>query len=217
MIFAPLGCLAAIALFLSIPFILAPFFFNLVSFSFETLGLSPSTAFSLILAMLLGSLINIPLTRRRVALMAPATMRGWFAPPPPAYTGVAINVGGAVIPLLLSVYLATIVPSLWQVGVATGVMAAASKGLARVVPGRGVVLPVFVPPVLSALLALLLAPGFAAPCAYVAGTVGTLVGADLLNLRRLRGFQGMVSIGGAGLFDGIFLVGIVAVLLTALV
>ena len=147
--------------------------------------------------------------------MAPATSRSWFAPVPPRYSGVAINVGGAVIPLCLSVYLATVVPSLWQVAVATGIMAAVSRSVARIVPGRGIVLPVFVPPVLSALLALLLAPGFAAPCAYVAGTVGTLVGADVLNLRRLRGFEGMVSLGGAGLFDGIFLVGIVAVLLTA--
>jgi len=217
MIFAPLGCLAAIALFLSVPFILGLFFFNLVSFSFETLGLSPSAAFSLIIAMLVGSLINIPVTRRRTTHVTPATARSWFAPAPPQYSGVAINVGGAVIPLFLSVYLATIVPSLWQVAVATGLMAVVSKSVARIVPGRGIVLPVFVPPVLSALLALLLAPGFAAPCAYVAGTVGTLVGADVLNLGRLRGFEGMVSIGGAGLFDGIFLVGIVAVLLTALV
>ena len=47
--------------------------------------------------------------------------------------------------------------------------------------------------------------------------MGVLIGADLLNLHRIRRFQGMISIGGAGLFDGIFLVGIVAVFLTALV
>jgi len=85
------------------------------------------------------------------------------------------------------------------------------------VPGRGIVLPMFVPPLLSALLAVLLARDFAAPCAYITGTLGTLVGADLLTLHRLKGFPGMVSIGGAGVFDGIFLVGIVAVFLTALV
>jgi uncharacterized membrane protein len=44
--------------------------------------------------------------------------------------------------------------------------------------------------------------------------VGTLVGADLLNLGRLRGVGAPVaSIGGAGTFDGIFVTGIVAVLL----
>ncbi len=217
MIFAPLGCLAAILLFLSVPFILALFFLNLLTFSFGQLGLSPSTAVMLILAMLVGSLINIPLSRRRVTYTVPTTMRGFFAPPPAQYSGIAINVGGAIIPVSLSLYLATLVPSLWQVGLATAVMAVVSRALARVIPGRGIVLPVFVPPVLSALLALLLAPDFAAACAYVAGTVGTLTGADLLNLHRLKGFPGVVSIGGAGVFDGIFLVGIVAVLLTALV
>jgi uncharacterized membrane protein len=217
MIFAPLGCLAAILLFLSIPFILVMFFLNVLSFSFGELGLSPSTAITLIFAMLIGSLINIPLTRRRDTYRVPSTVRGLFAPPPEQYTRVAINVGGAVIPVCLSVYLVSLMPSLWQVTVATVVMAAVSKALARVVPGRGIVLPMFVPPVLSALLALVLASSFPAPCAYVAGTVGTLVGADLLNAHKLRGFPGVVSIGGAGVFDGIFLVGIVAVLLTALV
>ena len=215
MIFAPLGCLAAILLFLSIPLILVLFFLNLVSFSFGQLGLSPATTMALILAMLAGSLINIPLTRRRVTYSFPATIRGLFAQP--QYSGVALNVGGAVIPIALSIYLVTRMPSVWQVLVATVVMAAVAKALARVVPGRGVVLPVFVPPLVSALLAVLLAPQFAAPCAYVSGTMGTLIGADLLNAHRLRGFPGMLAIGGAGVFDGIFLVGIVAVLLTALV
>jgi len=217
MIFAPLGCLAAVLLVLAVPFILALFFLNLVTFSFGELGLSPSTAVALFMAMLVGSMINIPLARRRIRYTMPSTMRGLFAPPPPQYTGIAINVGGAIIPLCLCVYLATLVPSLWQVGIAIAVMAIVSKVIARVVPGRGIVLPVFVPPILSALLAIVLAPGYAAPCAYIAGTVGTLVGADLLNLNRIKGFAGVVSIGGAGVFDGIFLVGIVAVLLTALV
>ncbi len=217
MIFAPLGCLAALLLFLSIPLLLVIFFLNLLSFSFGALGLSPSTALALILLMLLGSMINIPLTRRRISYTTPSTMRGLFTRPPPQYSGIAINLGGGVIPVCLCVYLLTIVPSFWEIGVATAVMAAVSKSLARPIPGRGIVLPMFIPPILSALLAILLAPGFAAPCAYIAGTTGTLIGADLLNLHRMKGFPGIVSIGGAGLFDGIFLVGIVAVLLTALV
>jgi uncharacterized membrane protein len=50
--------------------------------------------------------------------------------------------------------------------------------------------------------------------AYVAGTIGTLVGADLLNLRRVQDLGApVVSIGGAGTFDGIFVTGILAVLL----
>ncbi|HEV2170401.1 MAG TPA: DUF1614 domain-containing protein, partial [Candidatus Binatus sp.] len=50
--------------------------------------------------------------------------------------------------------------------------------------------------------------------AYISGVLGTLVGADLLNLRNLTDLGAPVaSIGGAGTFDGIFMTGIVAVLL----
>ena len=53
---------------------------------------------------------------------------------------------------------------------------------------------------------------------YIVGTLGTLIGADLTNLRKLQGLGAPVaSIGGAGTFDGIFLTGILAVLLASLV
>ncbi len=217
MIFVPLGCLVAILLFLSIPLILGLFFLNLLSFSFGELGLSPSAAIAVIALMLIGSLVNIPLSRRRVVYERPSGFRGLFSGPQTGYSGVAINLGGAIIPICLCAHLATIVPSLWEIGMATAIMAVVAKAIARPVPGRGIVLPMFVPPILSALLAILLAREFAAPCAYIAGTMGVLIGADLLNLQKIRRFEGMVSIGGAGLFDGIFLVGIVAVFLTALV
>jgi uncharacterized membrane protein len=66
------------------------------------------------------------------------------------------------------------------------------------------------------MVALLLAPrGYAPLVAYFSGTVGVLIGADLLNLPKIVSseFAGVMSIGGAGVYDGIFLVGIVAVLL----
>jgi len=56
---------------------------------------------------------------------------------------------------------------------------------------------------------------FAAPTAYFAGTMGTLIGADILHMDKLRYLRAPVaSIGGAGTFDGIFLAGIGAVLLS---
>jgi hypothetical protein len=94
------------------------------------------------------------------------------------------------------------------------IVAAISKRLARPVPGLGIALPAFIPPILSALMALLLAPAQAPMMAYISGTFGVLIGADLLNLRNLAGLRApVVSIGGAGTFDGIFLTGIIAVLL----
>ena len=53
--------------------------------------------------------------------------------------------------------------------------------------------------------------------AYVSGVLGTLIGADLTNLDRIANLGAPVaSIGGAGIFDGVFLTGIVAVLLARL-
>ena len=88
-----------------------------------------------------------------------------------------------------------------------------TKFLARVIPGKGITLPFFIPPIFSAVFALVLAPEFAAPTAFVGGVLGTLIGADILNLRKARKYGGYLSIGGAGVFDGIFLVGIVSTLL----
>jgi uncharacterized membrane protein len=78
-------------------------------------------------------------------------------------------------------------------------------------------MPVFVPAVTTAIVALLLSREQAAPLAYIGGSQGTLIGADLLNLGNIRGLGAPVaSIGGAGTFDGIFLIGIVAVLIASL-
>lgn len=60
----------------------------------------------------------------------------------------------------------------------------------------------------------LLVPQFAPAIAFVAGVLGPLIGADLLHLREMETLQtGVVSIGGAGTFDGIVLSGMFAALL----
>ena len=64
--------------------------------------------------------------------------------------------------------------------------------------------------------ALLVARTNVAAVAYIGGSLGTLIGADLLNLSKVQGLGApVVSIGGAGTFDGIFLTGIIAVLLAS--
>ena len=83
-------------------------------------------------------------------------------------------------------------------------------------PGVGIAVPMFVPPIVTAVVAVLLARQHAAALAYVSGSLGTLIGADLLNLGAVPGLGAPVaSIGGAGTFDGIFLTGILAVLLAS--
>jgi uncharacterized membrane protein len=98
--------------------------------------------------------------------------------------------------------------------VGTAVVALVMNQLARVVPGVGIAVPMLLPPLLAAAVALILAFRQAPPVAYVAGSMGTLIGADLLNLGRIAEMGApMLSIGGAGTFDGVFLTGILAGLL----
>ena len=81
----------------------------------------------------------------------------------------------------------------------------------------GIITPAFIPPIAAATAALILSPAQPRTIAYVAGVLGTLIGADLLNLRAIPKLGAPVaSIGGAGTFDGIFLSGILAVLLAGL-
>jgi uncharacterized membrane protein len=66
------------------------------------------------------------------------------------------------------------------------------------------------PVVVTAIVAMLLLREDSAPLAYIAGSLGTLIGADLTNLDKVRGLGAPVT------FDGIFLTGILAVLLASL-
>jgi len=213
MIFFPVGCLLfAVFLFL-LPILLMLGFFHVITFGFESLGISPELTFFILLSILLGSSINIPLTKKKKFYKKKKDLLDMFEQPRLKEEGIAINVGGAVIPILLSAYFLTKVP-LYPTIIATVIIIAISNYSATV-SDRGVTLPFFIPPIFSALLAFLLAPEFAAPVAFVAGVLGTLIGADLLHLKEARKL-GMVYIGGAGVFDGIFLVGIMAVILTSL-
>jgi len=132
-------------------------------------------------------------------------------------TTIAVNVGGALIPGILSVYL-YIRNQLWVSGIiGIIVVAAICHWLATPVPGLGIALPVFVPPLTTAAVALVLSRRHAGALAYVSGSLGTLIGADLLNLHQVEGLGAPVaSIGGAGTFDGIFLTGILGVLLASI-
>jgi uncharacterized membrane protein len=132
-------------------------------------------------------------------------------------TVLAVNVGGALIPTLMSTYLVLRYQLWFKAAIAVAVIAAAIHSMATPVHGVGIAVPVFAPVVVTAILAFLLSREFAAPLAYVGGSMGTLIGADLLNLDKITGLGAPVaSIGGAGTFDGIFLTGILAVLLAGL-
>jgi uncharacterized membrane protein len=132
----------------------------------------------------------------------------------PRQTVLAINVGGALVPTLLSLYLLTQALAPLRVVVATAAVTLLTYWWARPVAGVGIVVPMLLPPLSAALAALLLVPQQTPLAAYVAGTMGTLIGADVLHVRQVTKLATPVaSIGGAGTFDGVFLTGIIAVLL----
>ena len=215
MFFLPISFLVFILFLLFLPILFFFWFLNLASFSFQKLGLSPQLAFLLLLLTLFGSGINIPLGRYKTKVIK-KNLFGIFEFSQKEFSGLAINLGGAVIPTGVSLYLLSQSQNFLPIFVALFLMIIISKIFSRVVPWRGIILPAFIPPVFSALFALIFMPQNPAPCAYIAGTLGTLIGADLLNLYKIKKYSGLVSIGGAGVFDGIFLTGIVAVFLTTL-
>ncbi|MCK9606491.1 MAG: DUF1614 domain-containing protein [Methylomonas sp.] len=190
--------------------------------AFTKLGLTPEATLAVLIGTLLGSGINLPIfkikTRNTGHLVTmPGRKPIWelFQPAREAYTIIAINVGGCVIPVGLCVYfisLQLIEPILLCVAIL--MIAGLSYRLSRPVPGLGIAMPLFIAPLASAMLALLLDPAHAAHLAYIGGVIGVLIGADILHLKIIGSLDVPVaSIGGAGTFDGIFLTGIIAALL----
>jgi uncharacterized membrane protein len=191
-----------------------------IGYAFDQIGLDPFVVFVLFSACLVGSYINIPVYRMRnegVMMDQVVAFFGMRFRIPTMHrreTVIAVNVGGAIIPCLLAVYLLAATSSRFQALIGIAVVAVVSKLLARPVPGLGIAVPALIPPIVAAILALILAPAQGPMVAYISGTFGVLIGADLLNLKNLTALRApVVSIGGAGTFDGIFLTGIIAVLL----
>lgn len=117
-------------------------------------------------------------------------------------------------PIGLSIYLLIHHRLFLRAVVAVAIVSFFTHMIARPVPGVGIAMPSLLPPFLAAAVALLLDRQHAAPLAYIAGSLGTLIGADILNLHRLQHLGAPIaSIEGAGTSDGIFLTGIIAVLL----
>jgi uncharacterized membrane protein len=192
-----------------------------VSYAYESLGVSHHAAMWLLFGSLLGSYFNIPIAELRPEEVMSNRVIDFFGvryevPLVSNWPGtsIAVNVGGAVIPILMSIYL-LIKYQLWVKGlVATAIIAVVVHWMASPVAGLGIAVPVFVPVIATAIVAMLMSRQHAAPLAYLGGSLGTLIGADLTNLDKVRGLGAPVaSIGGAGTFDGVFLTGILAVLL----
>lgn len=196
--------------------------FGLMTLSFEKLGLSSDSAMLLLFTSLLGSLLNLPLTSIECQHppQPPEPFQfGLLRGAPEPFTGrtiIAVNVGGCLVPLFFCAYLLRQYNfDLLEVTLGVSAVSAVSYAFSRPIPGLGIGMPIFIAPVTAALIALLLDGGQSAPLAYVCGSMGVLFGADVLRLKDIRAMGVPVAaIGGAGTFDGIFMTGIVAVLLS---
>ena len=196
---------------------------RILSYAYMRLGVGPGVALLLLFGSLVGSYFNVPITVLPGKVVRSGEIVGFFGMryivPPLITPGtvLAVNIGGAVIPTLMSIYL-VLRYRLWaRAAIAVIAIAFIIHTMATPVRGVGIAVPVFVPVVATAIIAFILSREYAAPLAYIGGSVGTLIGADLLNLDKITGLGAPVaSIGGAGTFDGIFLTGILAVLLAGL-
>jgi uncharacterized membrane protein len=196
-----------------------------ITYSYERMGIPGWAALLLLAASLLGSYVNIPLVQypdAKVVALARTTYFGvtYVVPVVRDWPGMvlAVNLGGALIPVGLSVYLVLRRRLLVRAFFCTALVAAAVHFFAHPVPGLGIAVPIYVAPLAAVAAALLASRAQAAPLAYVGGSLGTLIGGDLLNLRHILDLGSpIVSIGGAGTFDGIYVTGILALLLACLI
>jgi uncharacterized membrane protein len=197
--------------------LLAPVLLLLVpAVAFAKMGLSPVAGLVFYLLCLMGSVVNIPVYRERLHSVESEEITELFRHfmginlPLLRERVIALNIGGAVLPVLFSIYLfsiANFTAALIGVAITSGV----SFLVSRPIKGVGIVIPPFIPALAAVISALVFAGENPAPVAYISGVLGILIGADLLRLARMRELDvAFLSIGGAGIFDGIFLVGIVS-------
>jgi len=190
-------------------FIIGLFFYILYTIfysAFREVGFSKLEAAVIVFGSLLGGALNITLF----------TYQNWT---------IAINVGGAVIPILVSIYLLAKQRCTWRALLGIGIVAFFTYNVTWV-SSTGVTSPFplwLIPPAVASVFSLLSCykrPKHAAPVAYISGTLGVLVGADVFHLPDILALPATseitASIGGAAIFDMVFLAGIIAVLIDAL-
>ncbi len=141
---------------------------------------------------------------------------------------VGINMGGALIPIFLSIYLSIKKKIDWRkILIGIIIISIITYLVTYPDPTKGIVakLPLgFVPAIVASIVStILLYKDFkkAAPLAYISGTIGVLIGADVFHLYELL-IQPVNNptnaiIGGANVFDMVFITGIIAVVVDGII
>lgn len=217
----PLTNALILAFFLAVAALFVVLEVGALEYVYARIGVGRRHMLALLMLSLLGSYVNIPIAELPLGERVEDEIIEFFgmsyvvpAIPSAPHTILAINVGGALVPVGVSLYLLAKHRFFLSAVVEVFVVALVTHALAYPVRGVGIAVPIFVPPIVAAASALVLSRKQAPALAYVGGSLGTLIGADLLNLDKVAGLGAPVaSIGGAGTFDGIFMSAVLAVLL----
>ncbi len=228
-IYPPLAGPAILLFFILV--MLMTFMFPFIAIAaFRSTGIPGWGGLLILWSSLLGSFINIPVKKIRTGRLVHEWGVVYFFGIPyyvprvrEESMTIAVNVGGAVIPSILSLYMLARMPFIGGVNVvakalvATTVVALVTYKASKIIEGVGIAVPSFVPALTAALTSLVLVWEDPASTAYVSGTLGTLIGADILNMPKIKEVKApVISIGGAGTFDGVFLSGLFALILVAI-
>jgi uncharacterized membrane protein len=195
---------------------------GIIGAAFTRLGFSWISALVVVLLMAFGSFVNIPVyrIRREVVQVARDEASDFDVCVPCASshvwdTLVSINLGGAVIPMCVSLYI--MYKTIMIVGISlifTVTIGIAIVGIiafisTRLVTSAGIQVSLLIPGLTALLAGLLLAGGTgltAAAIAFVSGTTGVLLGGNIANFYRLKNLEvTAVSFGGTGTFGSIFI------------
>jgi uncharacterized membrane protein len=218
----PLSLFAIVLLIALLILVVPLLILGMIGAAFTRLGFSWISALAIVLLMLFGSFVNIPIykIRRDMIRVAPpdSLIFGEYSqshPSPVWDTAIAINLGGAVIPIAVSLYmlyqaiLITGTSLLFSVCVAIILVAAITYVSTRYLPGTGIQVSLLIPGLTALLAGLLLSGGTglaAAVIAFVSGIAGTLLGGNIAQLFRIKDLDvPSVSIGGAGIFGAVFI------------
>ena len=218
----PLSLFAIVLLIALLILIISLFILGVIGAAFTRLGFSWISALAIVLLMLLGSFVNIPVykIRRDMIRIAPPDSSVYgenrqSSPSPVWDTTIFVNLGGAVIPVAVSVYM------VYQAILITGrslifsvcagiiLVAAITYVSTRSVPGSGIQVSLLIPGLTALLAGLLLFGGTglaAAVTAFASGIFGTLLGGNIARLFRIKDLDvPSLSIGGAGTFGAVFI------------
>jgi uncharacterized membrane protein len=239
MVFRPVSMLYLFMLLLSLFSVISIVFLLLGDLLVSVLGIPAQWVGIFLFVSLFGSFVNIPAAtlESKVPIVRVREVNAfgvkWQVPRVSVgvtRTQIMINVGGAVLPIIVSGYLLGM-PLIQASGNAVDEYLAIATVLvivsvfvnksARVIEGLGVATPALAPPLVTVLATILVdfintlhSP---VQVAYIGGDLGYPHWGGFLNLNRVRDMGApVVSIGGAGTFDGIYLTGIVSVLLVFL-